>query len=438
MSLHAVSLFTNCGAGDFGYQKAGFSFRVVAEKDHRRAKVAAHNLKGSVSVPGDVRETLDEVVAAWHDAGHDAAPALLCACPPCQGMSSARAYRRGGTEGEPDDPRNLLITAVADAVERFSPRAVVLENVPRFLTRPVLERDGVKLSAPDYLLERVRADYAAYPVLLDLADYGVPQRRRRTFLTLIRRGEPAIEALDEAGTTPYPKPSERTTMVAELERRGLSGVPTRTRVVTGDGGWERSLHVAPEWQEGDWRRRMVEATAPNGGSAWDNDVCSGECGRVEVGPDDAVCPMCLSPLLRPVVRGDDGAYRLIKGFRNSSYRRHDGRTVAATITTASGRVGSDTTLHPTEHRLLSVAECGVIQTFPEDFDWDDAPTAWGLGPVRAMIGEAVPPLFTRQHGDVLVRLLGGGDAGGFLPVGDARHVRARAKLRAFSPSLIPA
>lgn len=430
MSLHAVSLFTNCGAGDVGYQDAGFNFRVVAELEPRRAKVAELNLEGSVAVPGDVRDNLGEITEAWRRKGDDRAPDLLCACPPCQGMSSARAYRRGDTELDLDDPRNLLITAVADAVDQFQPRAVVIENVPRFLTRPVLERDGIKLSAPDYLLERVGTDYAAYPVVLDLADYGVPQRRRRTFITLIRRDEHAVEALRKAKTTPYPLPlGQVMTMGDALLQRGLAGIPTSAHVVEDAEGWMRQLHVAPLWPEDDWRYRMVAATAPNGGSAWENTACSGGCPDVAPRADDAVCPSCREPLLRPVVPLSGGGYRLVSGFRNTSYRRHDLNAVAATITTASGHVGSDTTLHPTEHRLLSVAECAVLQTFPADFKWGNAPTAWGLGPVRAMIGEAVPPHFTRQHGAELARLLRGGDASGLLPYDDPAHLRSRAKVQ---------
>ena len=47
-------------------------------------------------------------------------------------------------------------------------------------------------------------------------------------------------------------------------------------------------------------------------------------------------------------------------------------TPAATITTASGHVGSDLTIHPFENRLLSPFECAYLQTIPDDFDWGEA------------------------------------------------------------------
>ncbi len=36
----AVSLFSNCGAGDLGYREAGFKFDVMAELDPRRLEVS--------------------------------------------------------------------------------------------------------------------------------------------------------------------------------------------------------------------------------------------------------------------------------------------------------------------------------------------------------------------------------------------------------------
>ena len=66
----AVSLFSNCGAGDVGYAKAGFSFRVMAEIEQRRLAVALANHKHACGVPGDLRFTWREVIASFRsDAG---------------------------------------------------------------------------------------------------------------------------------------------------------------------------------------------------------------------------------------------------------------------------------------------------------------------------------------------------------------------------------
>src|SRR5204863_3887466 len=114
-------------------------------------------------------------------------------------------------------------------------------------------------------------------------------------------------------------------------------------------------------------------------------------------------------LARPVVQEADGGYRFVNGFRTSSYTRMCPDLPAATITTASGFIGSDKTIHPWENRVLSPRECAYLQTFPASFRWGDTLTRYGQSNVRRMIGEAVPPRFTRAHGRVLRALLEGSE-----------------------------
>src|SRR5580700_4934717 len=113
-TFHSVSLFSNCGAGDVGFARAGFRFDVMAELDPRRLDVALLNHPHATGVPGDLRETLPNVVAAYRERAGDAPPALLAACPPCQGLSSAQSARGDATD--PDvgsrDRRNLLVAVI--------------------------------------------------------------------------------------------------------------------------------------------------------------------------------------------------------------------------------------------------------------------------------------------------------------------------------------
>ena len=55
--------------------------------------------------------------------------------------------------------------------------------------------------------------------------------------------------------------------------------------------------------------------------------------------------------------------------------------------------------------MLSPLECALLQTIPRDFDWGDTLQGCGVSELRAMIGEAVPPMFTERHGQVLNDLL---------------------------------
>ena len=56
--FEAVSLFSNCGAGDVGFARAGFRFRVLAEIDERRLDVALRNHPDASGVVGDLREDM--------------------------------------------------------------------------------------------------------------------------------------------------------------------------------------------------------------------------------------------------------------------------------------------------------------------------------------------------------------------------------------------
>lgn len=146
-----------------------------------------------------------------------------------------------------------------------------------------------------------------------------------------------------------------------------------------------------------------------GKSAWQTSKCL-SCGAHCTRKNAVHCPECHATLPRPIMRVR-GRNRLICGFHNSTYRRMPSRSPAQTITTASGRIGGNYTIHPFENRVLSPLECAHLQTFPPDFQWGAAVQSCGITNVRAMIGEAVPPLFTGLHGAVLASLLRGSLSG---------------------------
>lgn len=411
---HAVSLFSNCGAGDLGYAKAGFRFDVMAELDPRRLYVCLLNHPHAVGVPGDLRTTWRTVVKKYRDRVGKARPGLLAACPPCQGMSSARSER--GSESDPDagmkDNRNLLVTVIAKVAKKLRPRIIVVENVQAFLTRQVRHPKSRRpISAAKLLIEYLEADYEVYPMLVDLCHYGVPQNRKRTFLTFVARRQRCIKGMEHRNKIPYPMRThgsgsacEPITVEHALEEMDLPKLDAATPEAA-SSTWGGGLHAVPAWSAE--RYAMVAAISPGTGrSAWQNDSCP-RCDHVRVGPNDVTCPHCAAPLLRPVIAMANGRHRLITGFRATTYSRMRPDQPAATITTASGNIGSNHTIHPFQNRLLSTLECALLQTLPRRFRWGDALNRWGHSNVRKMIGEAVPPLFTQAHGHVLRALLEG-------------------------------
>ena len=431
---NAVSLFSNCGAGDAGFAAAGFRFHVMAEIVESRLNVALRNHLGAQGVPGDLRETWREVVDWWRLNHGTTAPDLVAACPPCQGMSTARSGR--GPENDPEagsrDCRNLLVLPIAHISNELTPMFVVVENVTAFLRRMVIDpASGEGISAARLLVRLLTDQYEVYPFLTDLADFGVPQRRKRAFLTFVRRSSRAADLLRRKGRAPYPVPTsapdyggEPVSLDAALTEFGLSPLDGGDPALAADS--EHPLHFVPVWQAHQ-HRRVAAIPTGSGASAWENNNCD-VCGFVEVDAEAVECRNCGEHLLRPIVI-DDGRPRLVHGFRRASYRRMDPERPAATITTASGRIGGSRTIHPYENRVMSPLECALLQTIPLDFDWGDTLQERGVGELRAMIGEAVPPLFTRMHGEVLVALLAGEDCGlSFIKQTDRRCEGARQRL----------
>ena len=438
MSRRAVSLFTNCGAGDIGFAQAGFRFDVLAEIDSRRLEVAALNLPSASVVSGDLRRTWPEVVSAYRKLHDGQPPALLAACPPCQGLSTANARR--GMEEDADrgskDARNLLVVPIADIATALAPRVIVVENVRAFLTRKVRHPEtGDAVSAAVLLTSLLNDEYVAFPLLSDLADYGVPQKRVRSFITFVRRGEACLKFLAEREVVPYPVPTHAPDHGGKPVSLGHAlkslGLPELDAGSAASARSDHALHFVPVWGPEQYRM-MAAVPAGSGASAWENDDCP-ECGREGLPRDLACCPNCGARLLRPHV-AKDGRVRLVKGFRRSSYRRLSPDRPAATITTSSNRIGSDRTIHPFENRVLSPLECQRLQTLPEDFEWGDVIERSQSGLLREMIGEAVPPRFTKAHGEILTQLLDNALPRGLLASTDPRVTRATRNLTRAGPA----
>ena len=139
---------------------------------------------------------------------------LLAAGPPCQPFSQAGLWARGGTAGI-DDPRAKTLIAFMRAWRAILPRAVLMESVPG------LVHGGTDVI--DYIRREIVAinrehgtNYEAHWSVLNAADYGVPQIRRRFMLVSSREGRPFE----------FPEPTHHDT--GQPERSAAGTVPYRT------------------------------------------------------------------------------------------------------------------------------------------------------------------------------------------------------------------
>lgn len=172
MTLTAIDIFAGAGGLTVGLKRAGF--RVVAAVELEPHSFATY--KANHPEVKCLNQDIATVsgAALQELAGTDQID-LLAGCPPCQGFTSLTAKYK-----DKEDPRNVLVLEMARLTEATRPRAIMMENVPG------LAKKGGSLYSR--LRSRLQAlDYRLTEGILQVADYGVPQLRRR-FVLLGGRG----------------------------------------------------------------------------------------------------------------------------------------------------------------------------------------------------------------------------------------------------------
>jgi len=205
----------------------------------------------------------------------------LCGSPPCQSFSAA-----GKGKGL-DDPRGLLVHEPLRWARAVSPRWVAMEQVPEVLGywRAV----AIDLRA---------MGYSTWTGILDSADFGVPQNRRRAILlaSVDRRAAPPGPTHSATGQGEMFGPARKrwVTMAAALGWQGLVDThrgqgpdgSTQTRTtdrpapgVTAMAGTQWELHNAAAWREGpattDQGDIPPAAAQPLGVEPWELGVLQG-------------------------------------------------------------------------------------------------------------------------------------------------------------------
>lgn len=160
-----------CGAGGLseGFRLAGYRVSAGTDIDPDAIATYAHNFPAAQALCGDVRdpglrERLGEAAT-----GAD----VLVGGPPCQAFSQVRNHTR-----LIDDPRNSLYREFVRLVGRARPAAFVMENVPGMAQMGVKEQVQADLE--------LGGDYRVTEQLVDAADFGVPQTRKRLLFLGVR------------------------------------------------------------------------------------------------------------------------------------------------------------------------------------------------------------------------------------------------------------
>ena len=389
--LKVLSLFAGAGGMDLGFKNAGYDIVWANDIDADSVKTYQRNI-GDHIYHGDIEKIRNNKIPSDID--------IVIGGFPCQGFSIANKSRHI------DDSRNKLYKQMLRIIKDKKPKYFVAENVAGILN---LGKGAViQKIIKDFKSIGYKVDYK----LLNAADYGVPQSRKRVFIIGNRLG---LE-------NPYPKqthqiPSTKKTLFDDMLEKQITAkeaigflakvsltnkiIYSNNRVIHNHVGdtnvhdefWGRKYPIH-QFDICDylkkWRKKAGISTnkvdqhfgyAHTAGHWFRKDNNSGSIPN----PDDW---KGLKKLLGFDNKYDKQVTTLVKKKIQfeQSLRITNWDTPSDTLTATSPEI------HVNLKRRLSVRECAIIQTFPDDFVFEGAT----FRSMHKQIGNAVPVLLAEK------------------------------------------
>lgn len=352
--MTAVSLFAGAGGLDLGFEAAGFEIAVANELDTDIAETYRANRDGAEILNCGIEAVSADMVPHGVD--------VVIGGPPCQSYSTLGRRQMDG--------RASLFLEYRRILTIIEPRLFMFENVTG-----ILSMDGGRL------FPRVRQAFAeiGYDVshaVLDAADYGVPQNRRRVIIVGTRggvryafpppthgpnTGVPYVTVSDAFGDLPPLKCGESSSSYSkDPDSDFLRYVRDGSAVLTEHSAARHSPRLC----------RIMEALGDGG--------------------DRRQLPLELRPT---------------GGFPNS-YAKMWWNRPAPTVTRNFATPSSARCIHPRDSRALTIREGARLQSFPDRYRFLGSDSKKKL-----MIGNAVPPLLSRALAGPVVAALSGPERG---------------------------
>lgn len=400
--LAVLDLFSGPGGMSQGIRDArnrGLRFEVVVANDCDRAVGETYraNHPGTEFVPGGIEDesTKREIMSAVRRATGGRGVDLVTGGPPCKGFSLENKMTRSM-----DNPMNHLVHHYADMIRRAAPAAFIMENVPGLLGMQGGAVAGSLISS-----FRAMGYSNAEAWLLNAADYGVPQARKRAFIVGSRLGS-RIERPGRthgggpgdigsySGLAPYTTLDEAIGDLPPIEPGSAGG--EGARYLPGGGTpFSRSL-------------RGRRARVANHIVTRNTPLVTRRMGMVPPGGNWSDIP--------PGMMKVDGKYSRLEMVHSMIYKRLRGDRPSVTITNFRKAM----IIHPRQDRLLSVREAARIQTFPDGFVFRG-----GISDMQQQVSDAVPVWLARRVGSAVLDHLH--ERMGAAPVAPAARRRRRGR-----------
>lgn len=345
MTMNGVSLFSSAGIGEVYLKDLGIEIVCANEIDENRASLFKKIFPKTNMIVGDI--TSEEVFQRILDSC-DGKIDFLIATPPCQGLSKAGKNRV--QEDMVCDQRNYLVLEVIKFIKAKNPSFVLIENVPSFLNFK-LNLKGDYYTVVELLKKEFSEKYQIESKVLDAADYGTPQHRKRAI----------IKMYPNNSEWPWPKEEKRISV-----EHAIGHLPS---LEAGDSS-ELPFHYARK--HSDLHIEAMKHT-PTDETAFNNKVH-----------------------FPKTING-----QRVKGY-NTTYRRMAWNRPAPTITIRNDAISSQRNVHPgrkigeniySDARVLTPLELMILMGLPESWNIPkDTPELL----IRKCIGEGVPPLLIKK------------------------------------------
>lgn len=365
LKYEAIDIFSGCGGVSCGLTLAGFKVKAAVEINQSAIETYKNYepLKGVNVIHEDICNISGEDILKTAKINKDDIY-LFAGCPPCQNFSRQNPNNKNKTEEE----RKKLLFEFLRIIEEISPPFLLMENVPGIESK-------LNKSILDEFLNRLSKRYKVIHSVLNAANYGVPQLRKRFVLHAVR--------LD----------IQKELMQCSFDFE----LPLATHSKSGGDGLKPWKTV---------RETISDLPAIKAGEEYLDDgiIHNHKCAnlskinieRMKIIRKNGGSRECLPEnLTLKCHKKKDSEGNLFSGHRDV-YGIMDADKPAPTMTGgclcySKGRYG-----HYSQNRAISIREAARLQTFPDDFVFSNSLTTAAL-----QIGNAVPVNLVKASGSAL-------------------------------------
>ncbi|MBP5256731.1 MAG: DNA cytosine methyltransferase [Mycoplasma sp.] len=352
-----ISLFSSAGVGCYGFKMEDFNCVATNELIKRRLEIQKINNKCKYEtgyICGDItkkttKKLIFDEIKKWKNKENIDKIDVLMATPPCQGMSTAN-YKKNN-----EIIRNSLVVEAIHMIKKIMPRVFVFENVRTFLDTMCIDKNKQHLSISSCININLGNKYNIFSRQINFMDYGVPSSRPRVIVIGTLKTEKNFSPLN---IFPLSKPKISL-------REAIGDLPSLKFGSYDKNDFYHSFRTYPKYM-----RKWIHNLKQNE-SAFSNP------------PNN---------LPYKIV---NGRKQILKsGFMGNKFCRMNWDKPATCITTRNDQLASQSTIHPSDDRVLSIRELMRVMTIPDSFKWvnieDKIHIANNESLIRQSIGEAVP------------------------------------------------